>query len=147
VEAYYIEDFQTLKNPFEGHYLHHNPQVRRETQTITFHRGDLLAYTNQPGNRYLVETLEPQAPDSFFNWNFFDAILQQKEGYSDYVFEDLAADLLARDPQLKSTLEAQKRSDPAFAADAAAQLDFVYRHSPYYERTHRRYPVFRLLHQ
>ncbi|MBD0258572.1 MAG: M14 family metallopeptidase [Cytophagales bacterium] len=147
VEAYYIEDFQTLKNPFEGHYLHYNAQVRRETQTLAFHRGDLLAYTNQPGNRYLVETLEPQAPDSFFNWNFFDAILQQKEGYSDYVFEDLAADLLARDPQLKSTLEARKRSDPAFAADAVAQLDFVYRHSPYYERTHRRYPVFRLLQQ
>jgi hypothetical protein len=120
-------------------------EVRRETQTIPFRRGDLLAYTNQPGNRYLVETLEPQAPDSFFNWNFFDAILQQKEGYSDYVFEDLAADLLARDPQLKAKLEAQKRSDPAFAADAVAQLDFVYRHSPYYEKTHRRYPVFRLL--
>ncbi len=147
VEAYYIEDFQTLKNPFEGHYLHYNTGVRRETQTITFHRGDLLAYTNQPGNRYLVETLEPQAPDSFFNWNFFDAILQQKEGYSDYVFEDLAADLLARDPQLKSKLEARKRSDPAFAADAVAQLDFVYLNSPFYERTHRRYPVFRLLHR
>ncbi len=144
VEAYYIEDFQTLKNPFEGHYLHYNTAVRRETQTVTFHQGDLLAYTDQPGNRYLVETLEPQAPDSFFNWNFFDAILQQKEGYSDYVFEDLAADLLARDPQLKEKLEAQKRSDAAFAADAVAQLDFVYRHSPYYEKTHRRYPVFRV---
>jgi hypothetical protein len=144
VEAYYIEDFQTLKNPFEGHYLHYNTQVRRETQTISFRKGDLLAYTNQPGNRYLVETLEPQSPDSFFNWNFFDAILQQKEGYSDYVFEDLAADLLARDGQLKEKLEAQKRSDPTFAADPAAQLDFVYRNSPYYEQTHRRYPVFRV---
>jgi len=143
VEAYYIGDFQTFKNPFEGHYLHYDTQVRRETQTILFRKGDLLAYTNQPGNRYLVETLEPQAPDSFFNWNFFDAILQQKEGYSDYVFEDLAADLLARDPSLKEKLEARKRSDPAFAADAAAQLDFVYHHSPYYEKTHRRYPVFR----
>ena len=24
--------------------------------------------------RYLLETLEPTAADSFFNWNFFDSI-------------------------------------------------------------------------
>ena len=48
--------------------------------------------------RYLVETLEPQATDSFFAWGFFDSILQQKEHYSDYVFEDVAADFLTKNP-------------------------------------------------
>jgi len=48
-----------------------------------------------------VETLEPTAPDAFFAWNFFDGILSQKEYYSDYVFEDVAADLLRNDAALR----------------------------------------------
>ena len=95
--------------------------------------------------RYLVETLEPQATDSFFNWGFFDSILQQKEHFSDYVFEDLAAELLRRDPQLRQQLEARKKEDPAFAKNADAQLDFIYRRSPHYEKSYLRYPVARWL--
>ena len=49
---------------------------------------------NQVANRFLIETLEPQAEDSYFAWNFFDGILGQKEGYSAYAFEDIAADYL-----------------------------------------------------
>jgi hypothetical protein len=71
--------------------------------------------------------------------------LQQKEGYSDYVFEDLAAELLEKDPALKEKLENRKKSDSAFATTPQAQIDFVYRHSPYHEPTHRRYPVFRMM--
>ena len=99
---------------------------------------------NQPANRYVVETLEPTAPDAFFAWNFFDGILQQKEGYSAYVFEDVAAKLLKKDPALKKELEEKKKSDPDFAKDGAAQLDFVYHHSPYFEPEYLRYPVYRL---
>ena len=56
---------------------------------------------NQVANRFLIETLEPQAEDSYFTWNFFDAILGQKEGYSAYSFEDIAADYLKKNPELK----------------------------------------------
>ena len=34
--------------------------------------------TQQSGVKYILETLEPEALDSFFNWNFFDAMLGQK---------------------------------------------------------------------
>ena len=76
--------------------------------------------------------------------HFFDAILQQKEGYSDYRWEDLAAEVLKNNPELKQKLEAKKQSDSRFAKDASAQLNFIYRNSPYYEPGHLRYPVYRL---
>jgi hypothetical protein len=91
-----------------------------------------------------VETLEPEAEDSYFTWNFFDAILQQKEYFSDYVFEETAAAYLQQHPEVKQELEARRSSDSSFAKSAAAQLDFVYRHSPYYEPAHLRYPVYRI---
>ncbi len=100
---------------------------------------------NQPANRYIVEMLEPTGDDSFFAWNFFDAILQQKEGYSDYRWEDIAAKVLKNNPDLKQKLEAKKLADPDFAKNVSAQLNFIYKNSPYYEPAHLRYPVYRLL--
>ena len=54
---------------------------------------------NQVANRFLMEVLEPQSDDSYFAWNYFDAILGMKEGYSDYVFEDRAAEFLKTTPK------------------------------------------------
>ena len=68
----------------------------------------------------------------------------RKEHFSDYIFEDEAAEILERNPRLKSELKAKQRSDTAFAKNANAQLDFIYRRSAYYEPEHLRYPVFRL---
>jgi hypothetical protein len=92
-----------------------------------------------------VETLEPQAPDAFFSWNFFDGILMQKEYFSAYVFEDKAAAMLAEDPELKAALAAKRAEDPEFAKSARAQLNFIYERSPHYEPTYRLYPVGRLM--
>lgn len=146
VESYKINDFKTVKNPYEGHYLHYETSVDRSKKSRIFLAGDYIVSTQQDGVKYLIETLEPQALDSFFNWNFFDGILAQKEYFSAYVFEDTAADLMKKDPSLKKTFEAKKSSDQNFAADGEAQLDWVYKHSPYYEeKTLRQYPVYRIL--
>ncbi|NRF38578.1 M14 family zinc carboxypeptidase [Pedobacter foliorum] len=145
VESYYISDYKTVSAPFEGHYLHSSVKVSPVKQALQFYEGDYVVYTNQPVNRYIIETLEPQGMDSFFNWNFFDAILGMKEHFSAYVFEDTAAELLKKNPELKKKLEAQKAKDSGFSKNAEAQLDFIYKNSDYYEKTHSRYPIARLL--
>jgi hypothetical protein len=143
-EAYYIENYQTGKNPYEGHYLHSKITTRKEQQEIKCFKGDYLVMVNQWKNRYIVETLEPTAVDGFFAWNFFDEILQQKEWFSDYLFEDMAVTMLADNPQLKSEFEERKSRDTVFANDSWAQLTYLYQHSKYYEKSHLRYPIIRL---
>ena len=146
VETYYFTDFKTTPRPFEGHYLHSQLQLRTVAAPATFAAGDLVVYLNATApTRYLMETLEPQATDSFFAWGFFDSVLQQKEHFSDYVFEDVAADLLRRDPALRARLEQLKAADAAFAANGPAQLEWVYQNSTYHEAGHNRYPVARWL--
>lgn len=145
VESYYIADFKTTTRPYEGHYLHSGLKVEPVLQDLQYYAGDYVVYLNQPTNRYIVETLEPQATDSFFNWNFFDSILDRKEHFSAYVFEDTAAELLKKNPKLKAALETKKATDSTFAKNPAAQLDFVYKNSDYYEKTHNRYPIGRLI--
>jgi len=145
LQMYYIADYKTPQRPFEGHYLHSGVKLNPVDTKVKFYAGDYVVYVNQPINRYIVETLEPQGVDSFFAWNFFDSILTQKEYFSDYVFEDIAADLLKKDPALRTKLNEEKAKNPQLANSAGAQLNFVYRNSPYFEKTVLRYPVGRLL--
>ncbi|MCM8567952.1 M14 family metallopeptidase [Gramella jeungdoensis] len=144
VEVYNIEDFETVKSAYEGHYLHKNTSVSKSVKEVRFRKGDYLITTFQDGARYLLETLEPTAMDSFFNWNFFDTVLQQKEGFSPYVFEDIAKKLLVEDQELKDEFEEKKRGDAEFRNSWYAQLDWLHKHSENYEEAHLRYPVFRL---
>jgi hypothetical protein len=145
VKMYYIDGFDNVNRvPYEGHYLHTNVNVKTEQMNIRFQNGDYYIPTDQPAWKYIVHVLEPQAPDSYFAWNFFDAILQQKEYYSDYVFEDRAAELLNENPALRNQLQEKRLSDTAFTNSGSRQLDFVYKQSPYFEKTYMRYPVGRV---
>lgn len=145
VEQYYIDGYKTSNSPYEGHYLHRDVQVRPVLREQMFYKGDLLIKTDQEANRYIMETLEPQATDSFFNWNFFDAILSQKEYFSPYIFEEEAVQLLRDNPQWREELERAKQNDQKLASSGRAQLDWVYKKSKYYESGHLLYPIARLL--
>ena len=144
-EMYYIDDYKTVNKPFEGHYLHSQVKLRTENQRMKYYKGDYIIYTDQTRNRYIVETLEPQGVDSFFAWNFFDSVLGQKEHFSDYVFEDEAARILKQNPEMLAKFEDDKKNNPGLFQSPSSQLDWVYRNSKYYERTHLRYPVGRMI--
>ncbi len=144
VEVYHIDTFSTGSQPYEGHYGHHNTRVNRDTQEISFQRGDLIVGLNDHRKRLIAELLEPEAPDSYFNWNYFDAILQQKEWYSPYVFEDKALDILESDPEKKKEFDRLLEREE-FANSPRARIHWVYTHSDHYEPEHLRYPVFRIL--
>jgi hypothetical protein len=143
VEAYRIEDHKSLPRPYEKHYKNTDVVASKSKQRIQLLKGDYIINCMQPAKRYLIEMLEPTGEDSFFAWNFFDAILQQKEGYSDYRWEEVAAGYIAKHPELKQQLEEKKKIDPELAASSTAQLNFIYKNSPYYEPAHLRYPVYR----
>ena len=144
VTVYHIDAYNTYTRAYEGHYPHYNTQVRSSTTEVPVKAGDLLVPTDQPGVRYLLESLEPQASDSFFNWNFFDTILQRKEGFSPYVFEEVALEMLQKDSLLRQRFEARRLEDDAFGSNGYAQLEWIYENSPHYEAAHLRYPVLRI---
>ena len=144
VETYKIDDYKTMPRQYEMHHLNTEVKTSKSIQSITFKKGDWYIPMNQIANRFLIETLEPQTEDSYFAWNYFDAILGQKEGYSAYAFEDIAADYLKKNIELKSKLEQQRITDTAFAKNGRAQLNFVYQNSKWFEPAYMRYPVYRV---
>ena len=131
---------------YEKHHRNYDVQLEAKEQLLQFFKGDYIVFTGQPTDRYLIETLEPKTDDSFFSWNFFDAILQQKEGYSNYRWDTIAASFLRNNPAVQAALNAKRKADTLFSKNADAQYDFVHKQSPYYEKAHMRYPVVRLMH-
>ncbi|MRW86945.1 peptidase M14 [Pseudoduganella sp. FT26W] len=144
VEAqyYHIASVTSRSNAYEGHMYHDDVQLEARTASFTVQQGDWFIPLKQANARYAVETLEPQGHDSFFRWGFFNSVLEKKEAYSDYVFEDLALEMLETEPELKAKFEAWKTANPALLSDQDAVLGFIFangkRHA---EPEWRRYPV------
>jgi hypothetical protein len=144
VAYYHIGNYQSFPKPYEKHHKNYNVLVTKKNEKIKFLKGDYVIRLNQPVNRYIIETLEPTGDDGFFAWNFFDAVLQEKEGYSDYRWDTIAARVLARDIRLQQKFQQKKLSDTSFANNANIQLNYIYKNSPYYESAHLKYPVYRI---
>ncbi|KUO68351.1 MAG: hypothetical protein APF83_10520 [Lutibacter sp. BRH_c52] len=144
VEEQHIKDYKTSTRSFEGHFIHSKTEVVAETKKVLFQKGDIYIPIQQNGLRYIMETLEAEATDSFFNWNFFDTILEQKEHFSSYVFEDIAEKLLQENPTLRDLLNQKMDTNKVFAESTEAQLDFIYKNSPYYESAHLKLPVYKV---
>lgn len=144
VRSFYLTEFTYSDQPYEGHFYLSQCQGEWRLQERAFLAGDYLIPTDQAGRRFLMATLEPTAVDSYLRWGFFNSILQRKEYFSTYVFEETAAELLDQDPELRRAFEEWQANHPQDAQQAYPSLDFIYRHSHYYEPEHLRYPVAKI---
>ncbi|HAD34970.1 MAG TPA: hypothetical protein DCF44_10850, partial [Chitinophagaceae bacterium] len=145
IEMYRILSFESGSKPYEGHHPNSKVKVEKIQGRKHFRKGDFYIPTNQKAVRFIIETLEPEGMDSYFYWNFFDPILEQKEGYTAYAFEKNAAEFLKKNPAVRQTLQADVERDSTLGRNAQAQLDFVFIQSPYLESAYQIYPVYRVL--
>lgn len=141
---YKIEDFTSPNVPYENHFYHNKISVSRMKISYPYFKGDYLISTNQTAVRFLIETLEPQGVDSYFSWNFFDAILQRKEYFSDYLFAPIADKILQNDPILKLKYQNKLNTDSEFATNKNSRLEYIYEQSHVAEPYYRIYPVARI---
>lgn len=145
-EAYLVDHYEKRALPFEGRHLHDTLEVHAERVDAALAEGDWIVTLGGPHDRFIVEVLEPLGIDSFFRWSFFDSVLNRKEDFSDYVFEDEAERLLAVEPELRERFEAWKAEHPDLLGDRDAVLTFLFHACRRYaEPEWRRYPVMRLL--
>ncbi len=145
VDYYHIVSVSSRPNAYEGHMFHDDVVLEKRRGQVQLRAGDVIVPLDQDHARYAVETLEPLGHDSFFRWGFFNSVLEKKEAYSDYVFEDHAAELLNDEPALAARFEAWKEANPALLSNQEAVLDFIFANCERYrEPEWRRYPVFML---
>lgn len=142
VDSYMIKAYNNDRL-FEGQPYHSTVDLELISNSVHLSKGDYVIPTRQKRMRYIIETLEPKAKDSFFRWNFFDQILQRKEYFSDYLFEPLASQILEENNDLRKAFKQKIQTDQTFANSPYKRLEYIYENSPYAEPGYLVYPVKR----
>ncbi|GAB3383416.1 M14 family zinc carboxypeptidase [Lysobacter fragariae] len=113
-----------------------------ETRDIA--AGALFVPIAQPKARLVMALLEPQSQDSLVAWGSFNTAFERKEYMEDYVAEEVARDMLAKDPALKARFEQKLKDDAEFAKTPSARLDYFARLHTSWDQAYNRYPVVRV---
>ena len=142
VQAWRADKAKFADTSFEGHQrLAAEGKWHPETDSLV--AGALFVPIAQARARLAMNLLEPQAPDSLLGWGWFNSAFEQKEYMEDYVAEEVAREMLAKDPALKAEFERRLKEDPEFAKSPQARLDFFYRRHSAYDTRLNVYPVLR----
>ncbi|MCX7605041.1 MAG: M14 family metallopeptidase [Bryobacteraceae bacterium] len=138
-----FEDVKFAVAPFEGRFRVAGFRARPVRVRRILPAGSVYVPVAQRAGRAAMHLLEPEAPDSALRWGFFLPIFEQKEYFSDFVFEPFARKMLEADPQLKREFEEKIAADASFAGNPRARLLWLYQRSPYHEPDKDVYPVLR----
>ncbi|HEX8370465.1 MAG TPA: M14 family metallopeptidase [Pyrinomonadaceae bacterium] len=143
VESYRLTEPKWSPASFESR-LPMNYKTNSLRETREFPPNSVVVPLNQETANVVIHLLEPQSGDSFAAWGFFNAIFEQKEYFSDYIMEDVARDMLAKDAGLRKEFE-ERLKDENFRKSAGARLRFFYERSPYFDKRVGLYPVGRIV--
>ncbi len=142
IEAFRADKSELTAGSVEGHQrITLGGTWKPETQDIA--AGALFVPIAQARARLVMALLEPQAPDALAAWGGFNNAFERKEYMEDYVAEDVARDMLAKDQSLKAAFEQRLADDPEFANSPRARLEFFSRRHSSWDDRYNLYPVLR----
>jgi hypothetical protein len=144
VEKYRFDNVKFAPRLYEGRQL---PSFNCSsfTETVEVESETIMVYTNQRLLRVIVNLLEPEAPDSFVSWGFFNAFFERKEYAEAYVMEPYAKQMIKNDPELRTEFYKKLNDDESFKNNSGERLDFFYKRSPFYDKGENVYPIMRLI--
>jgi Zinc carboxypeptidase len=160
-ETYRFSGITWASSPSEGHIMLNNFDSRLVKEKMTIPQASYWVPMKQRRARLILATLEPQAPDSFARWGLMYAAFEGGGGggrggagrggapaggppVAEYLSEPIARKTMADNPDLAKEFLAKVASDPAFAADRTARLQWWYQHSKYEPSDNGRYPIVRV---
>jgi murein tripeptide amidase MpaA len=136
-------DVKFSSTPFEGR-MRTQLEGSWAEQIVNIESGALFVPITQSLARLVAALFEPRAPDSFAAWGLFNACFEQKEQMEPYVAEQIAAQMLAADPALRTEFAAKLEADPFFAASPGDRLEFFLRRHVSWDERYNLYPVMRV---
>ena len=149
VETYRFHNPKWSQYPYEGRFML-TVDYKVQKERVAFKKGDVLVKTSQPKVKVIAHLLEPKSPTSLVSWGFYNNWARPSTEFwirLNYM-EVKGREMLAADPKIKAEFEEKKRTDPAFAKDSNAILQFfMAKVRENVEPNVNRYPVARVMDQ
>ncbi len=142
VTMYRLEEAKFDPEPFEGRLLVKAKPVAEQRKEL-YATGSVRVPMDQPLGDLAAVLCEPASPDSFFQWGFFDEVLQQTEDVEEYVMDPMAERMLAADPKLAAEFREKLAKDEAFRGSAKARLRWFYAKTPFIDERWKLFPIGR----
>jgi len=144
VETYRFLDPDWSSSPYEGR-LRVTASFDIQQEVIRYPSGSVVVPLNQRASRAIAHIFEPDAPDSYLKWGFFNVIFEQKEYSETYVMEEVARQMIDADPDLLEEFNTLRDENPDFTENQWVQLNWFYSKSPWWDTRKNLYPVGRVI--
>ena len=125
VESYRFTGAEWARYPNEGR-ITVKAQHTTQTEKVFMPQGSIIVSMDQPRAKLIAHILEPDGPTSMVYWGFFNSYVRPTTEFwiSLNYMEVKGREMMAKDLALKQEFEAKKASDPEFAANPQAILQF-----------------------
>ncbi len=151
-ETYRFTSAKFAAQASEGHVML-TVEPRMVKEKIFIPTGSYWIPMKQRRARLILSMLEPNAPDSIASWGLLDSVFEGGFGggrggrggaVGEYLSEPIARRMMADQPELRKQFEQKLASDPQFAADPRARLQWWFEQSKYQPEDSGRYPIVRV---
>src|SRR5580658_6524704 len=149
-ETYRFTTTKFAANASEGHVML-TVEPRAVKEKIFIPAGSYWVPMKQRRARLILSLLEPNAPDSIAAWGLLNSVFEGGGGrggrggaVGEYLSEPIARRMMADLPELRKQFEQKLASDPQFAADPRARLQWWFEQSKYQPEDAGRYPIVRV---
>lgn len=124
-------------------------QGRMRMQAVTqvvkqkrmFLKGSIFIDMQQPLSDLCMLLLDPDSPDSFFQWGMFADVAERTEYFEMYAMAPIAEQMMRNNPELKREFDKRCLDDEQFRNDAEARLRWWYERSEYNDSAYLIYPI------
>ncbi|MBI2429258.1 MAG: peptidase M14 [Ignavibacteriales bacterium] len=143
-EEYSFDEYLHAPKPYEGRSCV-KVKCGVKKYKVQPSAGTFIVPVNQRTMRVIINLLEPEAPDSFVSWGFFNAWFERKEYAEPYIMEPYAQQMFENDPLLRNEFLHKLEHDEEFKSDPKGRLDFFYERSPFFDQKEKKYPILRVI--
>lgn len=126
--------------PFQGR-MRIKSEVEQVKKTVMFPVGSIRIKTDQTLGTLACLLMEPENIDSFFQWGFFNDILERTEYFETYAMSPLAEKMAKENPELRAAFLKELKTNKVLSESENLKLRWWYERSNYNDKNYLSYPI------
>jgi murein tripeptide amidase MpaA len=141
IKTYKFSNVSFANYPYEGRQMVQDFSMQEISLNKTYHAGSVIVPVNQRTVKIIAHLFEPEGPDSFVHWGFFNSIFERKEYVETYVMEKMAREMIQEKPELLDQYKQAIKDNPEVYNNQWAKVFWFFERTPFWDQQKDVYPV------